>query len=109
MSLTSQVSAPQGTATDAALAAFHSDCLDPFSSERLLDTAAQEPKIRLTFRDPYGELQASTLLSTYTPYIGKTKAEQRKLALYRAFQTSYRMMGCELVSLELVTTYPVAI
>lgn len=71
--------------------------------------AHQEPVFRLTFRDPTGELQAATVTGTWRPYIGSTRADERKSRIHRAYAELYRALGCTLLTIELCTTYPMAL
>lgn len=71
--------------------------------------AHQVPIFRLTFRDPEGEVQHATVTGTWRPYIGHTRAEERKSRIRRAYADLYKALGCTLLTIELCSTYPMAL
>jgi hypothetical protein len=96
--------------TSAALESYHADLGDDaMRPDGARSTPAQEPAFRVTFRDSQGEVHASTVLSTYRLPLGSVKAEARKQRLWDATEQWYRLMGCELLTLELITAYPLTL
>ena len=93
-----------------ALEAANTDQTDnPEFEVQVLSPAAQQPTLRLTFLDGEGNLQSATLASTQPLYIGSTRAELRRRALWRTFEKAYSELGCKLQSLEVIQTTPYAL
>lgn len=87
--------------------AFYTDMGD--AEARVLTFPAQEPRIRITFLDPFGNTQATTVSSTYSVRSGGTRGEARKQAIRAAAERYYASIGCKLLTMELITNYPVTL
>lgn len=87
--------------------AFYTDMGD--AEARVLTFPAQEPRLRITFTDPFGNPQATTVSSTYSVRSGGTRGDARKKALWDAVERYYASIGCKLLTMELVTNYPVTL
>lgn len=105
--LESQPSSRSLGPSQAALLAYHSDLGEDHPSlQPVLGAPAQQPVLRLTFRDPDGQVQAGSFTASWRPYIGNARADQRKQRIWNSTAAWYREMGCELLTLEIVHTYP---
>lgn len=72
-------------------------------SHRIIGTAQESPFARLTYRSPTGSLESCTILSSSRHPVIDTSA------LYRCYAELCRLGGCELLTVELVSSFSLSI